>query len=278
MAKPMMTFAARRWRGVFYSATVATLIFVVLMIQSRALRQTAFASGSLLFMAVLFLTAYNLRKKLTYPPLMASSTWLQLHIYVGWLAVFLFLIHTHWQWPTGPFEILLWLAFVSVAGSGIIGLILSRAIPPRLALRSEEVIFERIPIFRRQLRDQAEKLIVRSVELSDQTTLADFYQKRIGDYFFRPSNTWHHLYGTTRPLKQMLHDLKSLRRYLNKDELELANELADLIEAKDDLDYQYAMQGLLKIWFFVHIPMTYILIVFSAVHVVLVLAFRGGLR
>ncbi len=274
----MMTFAARRWRGVMISAVVAAVLILILTIQSRSLRQTAFTSGFILIAAVLFLAAYNLRKKLTYPPMLASSTWLQLHIYVGWLAVFLFLMHTSWQWPTGLFETLLWLSFVFVAGSGVIGLILSRSVPPRLAVRREEVLFERIPIFRRQLRDQAEQLIIRSVELSDQTTLADFYRQCIGDYFFRPRNTWRHLYGTTRPLKQMLHDLNSLHRYLNKEELELANELADLIVAKDDLDYQHTMQGLLKAWFFVHIPMTYVLIVLATVHLVLVLAFRGGLH
>ena len=49
-----------------------------------------------------------------------------------------------------------------------------------------------------------------------------------------------------------------------------------LIQAKDSLDYHRAMQGLLKGWLFVHIPLTYAMLVFIFVHVVLVHAFRGG--
>ena len=47
-------------------------------------------------------------------------------------------------------------------------------------------------------------------------------------------------------------------------------------ETKDQLDFHQAMQGLLKGWLFVHIPLTYALLLFALVHLVLVYAFSGA--
>ena len=52
-------------------------------------------------------------------------------------------------------------------------------------------------------------------------------------------------------------------------------EFEDRVCAKDDLDYQYAMQATLKYWLFLHVPLTYSLLVFILSHMVLVFAFSG---
>ncbi len=44
-------------------------------------------------------------------------------------------------------------------------------------------------------------------------------------------------------------------------------------DAKDALDYHHAMQGVLKGWLFVHIPLTYVTLIFIVVHVVIVHTF-----
>jgi peptidoglycan biosynthesis protein MviN/MurJ (putative lipid II flippase) len=55
-------------------------------------------------------------------------------------------------------------------------------------------------------------------------------------------------------------------------------ELAALVREKDTLDLHRAMQLLLKGWLFVHIPLTYGMLVFASLHVVVVYAFSGGAR
>ena len=47
------------------------------------------------------------------------------------------------------------------------------------------------------------------------------------------------------------------------------------VEAKDDLDYHYAHQAVLKYWLFVHVPLAYSLVLVSGLHVVLAFAFGG---
>jgi hypothetical protein len=48
------------------------------------------------------------------------------------------------------------------------------------------------------------------------------------------------------------------------------------VRRKDDLDFHEARQRLLKVWFFIHIGLTYCLVVLALLHGLLALAFRGG--
>jgi hypothetical protein len=79
-------------------------------------------------------------------------------------------------------------------------------------------------------------------------------------------------------LNILLGDLAQTTRYFTAVEQKNAEQLAELIRERDALDNQRTGQLVLRGWLFVHIPLTYGLIVFSAVHVVLVYAFSGGAR
>ena len=54
--------------------------------------------------------------------------------------------------------------------------------------------------------------------------------------------------------------------------------LAALVRQKDGLDYHRSLQLALKLWLFVHIPLTYGLMIFTLLHLVLVFGFSGGAR
>ncbi|HWE94891.1 MAG TPA: hypothetical protein VG269_13075 [Tepidisphaeraceae bacterium] len=269
-------FAMRRLRQAVATALVATAVCLWLRARHFALRPDAFDSGWVLGVLVLLLAAYNLRKKLTFLPLGRSSTWLQLHIYLALLSVIAFAAHTHLRLPRGPLEISLACLYLGVAGSGIAGLVLTRVLPVCLSTRGEEVIFERIPQFRRKLRILAEIAVLRSVTEADQTTLSDFYTRRLARFFGEPRNFWLHLFQSQRPRRRLLAELADLDRYLDPAEREIAADLRDLVEVKDDLDYHHTLQATLKGWLFVHLPLTYGLLLVGAVHVVVVHAFRGG--
>ncbi|MGH7969299.1 MAG: hypothetical protein ACREIC_11290, partial [Limisphaerales bacterium] len=191
-------------------------------------------------------------------------------------AAFLFLLHIRFRIPRGNLEIILASLLVGVTISGIIGLFLSRSLPPRLARHSEEIIFERIPLLRQQLRSRVEDLIKNSVAEIDSSTLADFYVARLQSYFSRPRDWWWHVVGSDIPLHRRLVGLASLDRYLNDKELAVSATLAECIRAKDNLDHAYACQGLLKGWLFVHIPLTYSLIIIAIVHGFLAWSFTRG--
>jgi hypothetical protein len=243
---------------------------------SRALPDYAFLTGWVLLAAMLVLTFYNARKKLPFLPLGKSETWLQIHIYLGFFTTLLFLIHLNFRLPRGGFEITLAWLFALVAGSGVAGLFLSRVLPRRLATRGGEVVFENIPALRHALQTGAEQLALGADAQSP--VIAEFYARRLAGFFAGPKNAWLHLVESRRPLSALLAELEDLRRTGSDAERGTLEKLAVLVRQKDGLDYHRALQLTLKLWLFVHIPLTYGLLIFTALHVVLVFGFSGGVR
>lgn len=237
-----------------------------------------YITGWALFGFMLALTAYNARKKLPFLPLLSSRAWFQIHVYLGLFTGLAFLAHIFWRVPNGPFEVMLALLFAGVTFSGIFGWWLSRSIPRRLTTAGGEVPYDRIPVVRRDLRQRAEKLVITGIPSAKATTLADFYAARLTVFFAGPTNLGAHLTGSRRPLTDLLEELAEIQRFLGPDEKIAAAQLADLIRRKDALDLHRAGHLLLKGWLFVHIPLTYSLLLFSLVHIVLVYAFSGGAR
>ncbi|HEX7654823.1 MAG TPA: hypothetical protein VF607_15045 [Verrucomicrobiae bacterium] len=242
----------------------------------RHLPDYAYLSGWALLGGMIVLTLYNIRKKLPFLPLGNSESWLQVHIYLGWFTTLLFLIHLNFRLPQGWFEgCLAWL-FVLVSGSGMVGLFFSRVLPRRLATRGGEVIFEKIPGLRQQLKTTAEELALGREARSP--VLADFYARRLAPFFGGPRHFWKHLAESRRPVGLLLAELNDLQRFAAEPERPRLAQLVELVRQKDNLDYHRALQLSLKLWLFVHIPLTYGLLIFTLWHVVLVFAFSGGAR
>jgi len=274
----MNRLATGRLVALSLTVLLAAGLGAVVTVAWYTLGPAAFVSGWILFTLVVILSLYNLRKKLPIPPIGKSATWLHFHVYLGLLSVVLFGMHIKFQVPRGPFEVFLAAMFLTVAGSGVIGLIYSRVLPGRLADRQYEVIFERIPLLYRRVQDQAHKLVLEAIDETETTTIADLYCRRLAGFFERPRYFWHHLFNSSRPRNILLSELKNLDRYLNDHEREIAGQMLQLVNQKDDLDYHRAQQGTLKGWLFVHIGLTYSLWVLVITHVVLVHLFWGGMR
>ena len=237
-----------------------------------------YLTGWCLLGLMLYLTAYNLRKKLAFLPLVSSRLWLQAHIWLGLFTGLVFLLHLQSRWPAGVFENLLALLFVGVTVSGLLGWGLSRTLPARLTAVGGEVPFEHIPVIRRSLRERAEGLVVGGIAEARAATLADFYTARLAGFFAAPANFRAHLFASRRPLNHLLEQLVEVKRFLGPEEKRRLDELALLVRQKDATDLHRTTQLLLKGWLFVHIPLTYGLLLFSFVHVVLVYAYSGGAR
>ncbi len=242
----------------------------------NALMNYAYLTGWVLLAGMFVLTIYNVRKKLPFLPLGKSETWLQIHVYLGFFTTLLFLIHLNFRLPHGWFEITLAWLFVLVSGSGFVGLFFSRVLPRRLATRGGEVIFEKIPALRHALKTGAESLALGAEAKS--VVIAEFYTQRLAAFFSGPKNFWKHLSESRREVGGLLAELEDLRRFATVAEKEKLEKLAAYVRQKDGLDYHRALQLALRLWLFVHIPLTYGLLIFTALHLVLVFGFSGGAR
>lgn len=272
-----MTFARRRWRN----GAILLFFAVAIIILERAVDiahfRSAFLSGWLLFSTIICLVIYRPRKFVSTIPIGSAVIWFQAHIYLGLLSIVLFFVHAGWQFPDGPVEIASATLFGIVAFSGIMGLFMVRTFPRRLTARGEQVIFERIPTFNAELHRKAETIVLNAAEETGSVTIQQFYFAQLHGYFEAPRNIIHHILSSNRPLFLTLAEMDNMERYLDPVERKHAADLRELIIKKSELDHQYALQFGMKAWLLVHVPATFAMLVFVLLHLVLVLAFGGGL-
>ena len=273
----MTTFARRRWRNTIITIVVGGLLIALNRGYEIALFEDGIVSGWALIAIVVGLVVFRVRKAVTMVPLLSNAAWMQVHVYAGLLSIVLFLYHVGWSIPTGAFERILAAIFVFVALSGIVGIVLIRRLPRRLARRGEEVIWERIPIFLARLREDAETVVEESAKATKSTSLRDFYLIHLNPLFEKPRHGFQHLIASDRPASAIQGEFDNLNRFLSDQEREYAENLRELVRQKIDLDFHYALQLALKAWLLFHVPVTYSLLILAVVHLILVYAFTGGL-
>ncbi|HEU0060903.1 MAG TPA: hypothetical protein VFR19_13570, partial [Hyphomicrobiaceae bacterium] len=98
------------------------------------------------------------------------------------------------------------------------------------------------------------------------------------DFFQGQRNFAAHLIGSQRPLKRLTDEIDNLSSYVDKQSQEKLAVIKNLVIEKDRLDFARVYLGLTKGWLFVHVPVTYALIVLTVLHVVVVYAFSSGDR
>ena len=175
----MTEFAKRMYTGigsVVLFALAASLLFGTLQ---NNLIKTSIFSGLLLLFMVIFLIGLNWRKHFSFLPIGKASTWLQIHVYVGWASIVMFLIHTGGRSANGGLESTISFLFLTVAASGVLGLGLSRLIPRRLTQKGGNIAFEDIPKLKKDIKVQAEDLAIKSIEQTKKSTISDFYVERV---------------------------------------------------------------------------------------------------
>ena len=274
--KQMNRFSRRRLRNISLTIFVVAALAAVVAWMDRSLLHSSFFTGYVLIGSLFLLAAFGMRKRLPMISGIGSAAfWMQMHIYVGFGSFAVFAMHIAFRVPDGMFESILALLYCVVFFSGLYGLWASRTIPRKLTSVGEEVIFERIPAFKRHLARRAQTMVMESCE--NTPVLANFYVHRLSRFFERRRGLAYLLMPTGRTRRQLIAEIEELDRFLAHDDRRISRELAMMVRKKDDLDYHTAMQGRLKMWLFVHIAMTWSLLIFSVVHGVLAHAFGGGL-
>lgn len=241
-----------------------------------ALLPGAMYTGFLLYGLLLLLALFNARKKLPFLPLCKASTWLQWHLYAGLVSVVLFFLHAGFAPPSGVVETILAVIFLLVAGSGVIGIVISRALPVQMTRSGEPLVYERIPRYRREIEVAVRELAVKAEKTCGSSSIPDFVLEVVEPYLGARASFWMPLLGRehTRP-RRLYQELEARLRYFSEEEEAVAAELREWIETKENLDFQEAAQRWLKGWLFVHIPLTFLLLLLGVVHGVLAMIYRG---
>ncbi len=277
MVSALIRSSWRQWGPacVALSIMVAAVWYWDISMQ-KSLAPASNLTGWLLLTLIVYLLAFNVRKKISVIPLGSAKTWMRWHIWIAFLALAVFGFHIRWQVPRGGLEVTLALIFAFTFLSGVLGLFLTVTIPTRLARHNETLIFERIPQFTNNLRRDAQQLVLDSIDGTHSTTIAEFFHRRLAHYFEGPRNRWSHLLGSYRVQFMLNREFRHVKPFLDDTEQTILAKLKTLTDEKHKLDVQHAGLWALRTWLFIHIPLSYSLIVLAGLHVALVLAFNAG--
>jgi hypothetical protein len=266
----------RRSASLVLTLFLACIVVYGAAISSAALDHANEVTGWILFAVCAFLLVFNLRKRMPAIPMVRAHYWLQAHIYLGLFAGIVFFAHSDWRLPTGLLDWVLWLVFIAVFVSGIVGIILTRIVPSRLNAHGERVIFERIPAFRAKLASEVEDLVLRSVRDAASSTIAELYAKLLLPFLTGPRNFWSHVFSMNGHRRNLEREFDAVRRYLAPEGNALLDEIEERVLAKDGLDFQYTWQLLIKGWLMLHLPLSCAMIPLVLVHILVNYAFSLG--
>jgi hypothetical protein len=267
-----MMSAARIRNAAIWLTALALFLLLLYRVRTAAisLETSEFLTGYWLFGLIAFLAMFNLRKRLAMLPLGSAANWLRLHVAGGMLALAIYWLHTAALWPIGVYEQILAGLFYAVVVTGIAGYGMQRFYPRRLTQTGVEVIFERVPREIADIREAAERLVLECTETTGSDTLGKHYVDTLDWFFRRPRFLRNHAVGSQRADHWIRQQDAAVRRYLADDERPYLDRLTALAIDKSRIDVHYALQGLMKRWLLIHVPLTSALVAMAIWHFILV--------
>ena len=210
--------------------------------------------------------------------------WRKMHIFLGYLLIAAFISHSDFSLPDTGFEWALWAGFVLVTLSGIFGTYLAWSLQAKRGI-DERVGYDRIPARRAELARDVHAAVAKTDPAAAAIGLPappydawimDLYTTHLRDFFQGQHNFTAHLIGSQRPLKRLTDEIDNLSSYVDQQSQEKLAAIKNLVVEKDRLDFARVYLGLTKGWLFVHVPVTYALMVLMVLHVLVVYAFSSG--
>jgi hypothetical protein len=277
--------AGRTVQGLLVAAISGGLFWLV-WIYNNGLRDPRYLDGWLLAGGMSLQLGFHIGIKTASLSPKAAVRWRKFHIFLGYLLIAAFISHSDFSLPDTGFEWALWVGFVLVTLSGIFGTYLAWSLRVRHAI-DERIGYDRIATRRAELARDVHAAVART-DLAPAAIalprppydawITDLYTTHLRDFFQGQRNFAAHLIGSQRPLKRLTDEIDNLSSYVDKQSQEKLAVIKNLVIEKDRLDFARVYLGLTKGWLFVHVPVTYALIVLTVLHVVVVYAFSSGDR
>ena len=265
-------------------AVISGGLFWLVWIYGNGLRDPRYLDGWVLAGGMALQLCFHIAIKTGSLSPKSTLRWRKVHIFLGYLLVAAFVSHSDFSLPDTGFEWTLWTGFVLVTLSGICSAYLAWSVQAKRGV-DERVAYDRIPARRAELAQDVHAAVattdpaVAEIGLPappHDAWIMDLYTKHLRDFFDGQRNVSAHLIGSQRPLKQLTDEIDDLSRYVDKQSQEKLAAIKDLVVEKDRLDFARVYLGLTRGLQYVHVPVTYALIVLTVLHVLVVYAFSAG--
>jgi len=264
-------------------AAISGGLFWLVWLYGNGLRDPRYFDGWVLAGGMSLQVAFHIAIKTASLSPKSATRWRNIHILVGYLLIAAFISHTDFSLPDTGFEWALWAGFVLVTLSGVFGTYLAWSLRAKHGI-DERIAYDGIPTRRAELaRDvyAVAKVDLPAAAIALPATpydawIMDLYTNHLRDFFRGQRNFAAHLIGSRRPLKRLTDEIDNLSPYVDKQSQMKLAVIKNLVVEKDWLDFARVYLGLTKGWLFVHVPVTYALIVLTVLHVVVVYSFSSG--
>ena len=270
-------------QGLLILAIAGGLVWLV-WIYGNGLRDPRYLDGWIMVGLMTLQLYFHVAKKTNTLAPKSAMRWRKFHVFLGYLLIVVFILHSDFSLPDTGFEWALWAGFVLVALSGIFGTYLTWSLKAKPRI-DEGISYDRIPAHRATLARAVHAAITETNPAAAtialpappyDTWLMDLYIDHLRDFFQGHRNFAAHLIGSQRPLKRLTDEIDNLSRYVDQRGQEKLAAIKDLVVEKYRLDFARVYLGLSRAWLFVHVPVTYSLIVLTVLHVLVVYAFSSG--
>jgi hypothetical protein len=264
-------------------AAISGGLFWLVWIYGNGLRDARYLDGWLLAGGMSLQLYFHIAKKRASLTPKSALRWRRIHIFLGYLLIAAFISHSDFSLPDTGFEWALWTGFVLVVLSGIFGTYLEWSLQTQRGV-DESVGYDRIPTRRAELARDVHAAVASTDPAAAAIALPappydawimDLYTTHLRRFFQGQRNFTAHLIGSQRPLRRLTDEIDNLSRYVDQRGQEKLAAIKNLVIEKDRLDFARVCLGLAKGWPFVHVPVTYALIVLTVLHVLVVYAFSA---
>lgn len=265
-------------------AAISGGLFWFVGIYGNALRDPRYLDGWLLAGGMGAQLFFHLATKMGRLSPKSIMRWRKIHIFVGYLLVAAFLSHSNFSLPNSVFDWALWAGFVLVTLSGLFGTYLAWSLKTKSGI-DERFGYDRIPSRVAELARDVKAVVAMPDPSAAAIALPaapydawiiDLYTNHLRDFFEGPRNFSSHLIGSQRPLKRLMDEINHLSPYVDAQGQEKLSAIWNLVAEKDRLDFARVHLRLTRAWLFVHVPVTYGLIVLSVMHVLVVYSYSSG--
>ncbi len=274
----MASVYARWLRRLVPSLTVVVAWLSLQSMRNRSaasLQNEAFVTGYSLACICVLLMLLGVRKRILSPQLGQLAICQQTHHYLGLLSVGAYALHANLI-TTGWMESSLAMSFWSIALTGLTGWYVNRTAPRLLRTAGAQILREDIPERSRFLAKQAHELALASAGRNDTAAMADHYRVHVSSFFTTRRNWLYRISPTGAKRRRLLTELENIDRYLSEEGRAQRREMSSLVQAKDDLDFQSAIQNRIRFWASAHTWVLGAFIVLTVTHVILAHQFSSS--
>ncbi len=199
----------------------------------------------------------------------SARAWLDFHLYGGLLFALLLLMHSAFRLPTGALNLWLWGLSLWTVLSGLVGVVLQRWIPKVLSSGLwTEINYQRIPELTEDIRRQAEALAVAASE-----PVRRLYEHQVAATLSQPRRRLAYFVDITGGLNNKLKEFEYLARFLAGEERQRLAELEHLYRAKLEIDAHYTLQPVLRVWLYLHVPISLAVLALIVLHIAMVVLY-----